>query len=176
MPQDASPLVVVATLGTLALTGCQAAPPPPSPSVAQDDAGLPAVPSCADDAVAMLDGGLEVSYRGSDPNDADRCLVQWFGRPHDLYFGFWSGEKSAPMTDEARTALRAALTGPVGTEASFELQNAEMWKSVTVTHIGNGTTLVAGRPRPALELKAVRHDAQGRPDVRAETRFWIDRA
>lgn len=125
--------------------------------------------------MATLDGGVQVSYLGSDPDDADKCLVQWLGRSHQLYFGFWSDEKSAPMSDEARAALRAALTGPVGTEAAFDAQKAQLWKNVTVRHTANGTAIVDGTPRPALELQVVRHDAEGRPEVRAETRFWIDR-
>lgn len=151
------------------------------PSASQTQAppgkdGLAAVPICADDRLAVLDGGTRVSFEGSDPGDADRCLVEWSGRSHQLYFGFWNHDRPTPMSDEARSALRTALTGPVGTTASFSAQHGQLWDRVTVTHTSNGSSLVAGQPRPALELQVVRHDAAGRPDVRAETRFWIDRA
>jgi hypothetical protein len=51
-----------------------------------------------------------------------------------------------------------------------------LWKRVTVTHVANTTIDIAGQPRSALELRVVRHDAAGRPEVRAETRYAIDRA
>ena len=69
-----------------------------------------------------------------------------------------------------------ALTGPVGTEASFNDPDARMWSRVTVAHVDNSVVEVAGQPRQALELRVVRHDALGRPDVRAETHYSIDRA
>ena len=80
------------------------------------------------------------------------------------------------MSNEARDAVRTALTGPVGTETSFQTQRARLWSRVTVTHVANSVVNVAGEPRPALVLRVVRHDAGGRPDVRAETRYTIDRA
>lgn len=80
------------------------------------------------------------------------------------------------MSDEARAAFRAALVGPVGTEASFDTEHARLWKRVTVMHVANATVDVAGNKRPAMELRVVRHDAAGRPEVRAETLYTIDRA
>ena len=68
---------------------CQAMPPGGS-SPAQGDrtraaaatggAGLNAVPNCASGLSATLSDGLRVGYRGSDPNDPDRCLLDWSGR------------------------------------------------------------------------------------------------
>lgn len=80
------------------------------------------------------------------------------------------------MSNAARQAVRTALTGPVGTQTSFEAEHARLWNRVTITHVANSLVTVAGERRPALELRVVRHDANGRPDVRAETRYTIDRA
>jgi len=159
----------------VALAACQtsAALPPPA---TVSDAGLPAVPDCAAGISATLSDGLRIGYRGSDPNDPDRCLLDWSGRSYPLYFGLWSTGPNLPMSDNARAAFRAALTGPVGTEADFEMRRASMWKRVTVTHVANSMVEVSGTMRSALELRVVRHDAQDRPDVRAETRYAIDRA
>jgi hypothetical protein len=168
-----------------ALAACQAVPPGGLPTsqaasnrspAAAGDAGLAEVPDCAAGIVAMLSDGVQIGYHGSDPDDPDRCLVNWSGRSHPLYFGLWSAGPDLPMSDQARAAFRTALTGPVGTEASFEMQRAQMWKRVTVTHAANTTIDIAGQPRSALELRVVRHDAAGRPEVRAETRYAIDRA
>jgi hypothetical protein len=177
--------IIGLVLGLLGVAACQAIPPgglaasqaasnqPPSPA---GSAGLAEVPDCAAGIVATLSGGVQIGYHGSDPDDPDRCLLNWSGRSHPLYFGLWSTGPDLPMSEEARAAFRTALTGPVGTEASFEMQRARLWKRVTVTHVANTTIDVAGQPRSALELRVVRHDAAGRPDVRAETRYAIDRA
>jgi hypothetical protein len=139
-------------------------------------AGLSALPTCATGASATLADGMPVGYLGSDPDDPQRCLVEWSDRSHPLYFGFWSPSPKRPISEPAREAFSAALTGPVGTEASFEDEGAQMWSRVTVTHVANSVVDVAGQQRPTLELRVVRHDALGRPDVRAETRYSIDRA
>jgi hypothetical protein len=120
--------------------------------------------------------GVRIGYLGSDPGDPQRCLLRWSDRAHPLYFGFWSSGPEAPMSDAARAAGRAALTGRVGTTASFEAERARLWYRVTITHVANSVVDVAGKLRPALELRVVRHDASGRPEVREETRFTIDRA
>jgi hypothetical protein len=120
--------------------------------------------------------GVRIGYLGSDPGDPQRCLLRWSDRAHPLYFGFWSSGPEAPMSDAARAAGRAALTGRVGTTASFEAERARLWHRVTITHVANSVVDVAGKLRPALELRVVRHDASGRPEVREETRFTIDRA
>ena len=182
----AHPRAVVGLLiGLLALAACQPVPAGGLPvshaaanqaPAAAGDAGLPEVPDCAAGFVATLSGGVQIGYHGSDPDDPDRCLLNWSGRSHPLYFGLWSAGPDLPMSEPARAAFRTALTSPVGTEASFEMQRAQLWKRVTVTHVANTTVDVAGQPRSALELRVVRHDAAGRPEVRAETRYAIDRA
>src|SRR6202012_185749 len=112
--------------------GCQAVPVPapnsPGSAVATGDAGLNSVPDCAAGASATLKDGVRIGYLGSDPNDPQRCLLEWSDRSHPLYFGFWNLDPNEPMSDEARTAFRAALTGPVGTEASFAMDRALLWK------------------------------------------------
>ena len=171
---------IVGCLTTLCLSvaACQAVPSgAPAQSASQSDAsGLAAVPSCAAGLSATLSDGVRVGYRGSDPNDPDRCLLDWSGRSYPLYFGIWSNGPDKPMSDDARAAFRAALVGPVGTEASFDTEHARLWKRVTVMHVANATVDVAGNKRPAMELRVVRHDAAGRPEVRAETLYTIDRA
>jgi hypothetical protein len=174
-----SPVVSgLATLCLLAVAACQVpSGVGPTQSASQaDNSGLPTVPSCPTGLSATLSDGLQVGYRGSDPSDPDRCLLDWSGRSYPLYFGLWSPGLNQPMSEEARVAFRTALTGPVGTEASFDAEHARLWKRVTVTHVANNTVDVGGTPRPAVELRIVRHDAAGRPEVRAETRYAIDRA
>jgi hypothetical protein len=162
-------------IGLIALAACQP-PAATEPSTKIGDDGLPAVPDCAAGMSATLADGLRIGYQGSDPRDPDRCLLDWSGRSYPLYFGLWSTGPDLPMSEEARAAFRTALTGPVGTEASFGAHRATMWKRLTVTHVANGTIDVGGQKRQTLELRVVRHDAQDRPDVRAETRYAIDRA
>ncbi|MEJ0018207.1 MAG: hypothetical protein WDN25_16915 [Acetobacteraceae bacterium] len=157
------------------LAACQAQPTPDAAAPAVT-AGLGAVPGCAEGVSATLADGVRIGYLGSDPEDPQRCLLRWSGRSYPLYFGFWSVDSQTPMSDEARAAFRAVLTGPVGTEASFQTGRARLWSRVSIAHIGNTAVEVAGRRRPAVELRVVRHDAFGRPDVRAETRYTIDRA
>ena len=175
----------VLSLSCLLAVGCQAMPPAgltaaqsngTRATAATGNAGLEAVPNCASGLSATLSDGVQVGYRGSDPNDPDRCMLDWSGRSYPLYFGMWSTGPDKPMSDAARAAFRTALTGPVGTEASFDTQGAKLWKRATVTHVANDKVDVAGTPRAAVELRVVRHDAEGRPDVRAETLYAIDRA
>ena len=171
---------IVATL-LLLTAGCQT-PPAATRSDAETaqrqmtDAGLGDVPDCASGGSAMLADGVRVGYLGSDPADPQRCLLEWSDRPHPLYFGFWSPNPKRPISEQARQAFLAALTGPVGTEALFRDDDARMWDDVTVAHTANRVVDVAGRPRPALVLRVVRHDALGRSDVRAEVHYIIDRA
>jgi hypothetical protein len=177
LSQRLLPLPVFLALSLLA-TACQTVPSQQGAGAraATGNAGLDRIPDCAADASATLAEGVRIGYLGSDPSDPQRCLLRWADRMHALYFGFWSTGPEAPMSDEARAAVRAALTGPVGTEASFQTADARLWDRVTITHVANTVVLVAGQRRPALELRVVRHDALGRPDVRAETRYAIDRA
>lgn len=164
----------------LLATACQAVPVAGANSrttpATTNDAGLLTIPDCASGASATLAEGVRIGYLGSDPNDPQRCLLRWADRSHPLYFGFWDSDPKLPMSDEARQAVRTALTGPVGTQTSFETERASLWNRVTITHVANSVVTVAGERRPALELRVVRHDANGRPDVRAETRYTIDRA
>ncbi len=175
----------VLSLFCLLAAACQAMPPAGSATTQADgtraaaatgDAGLNAVPNCASGLSATLSDGVQVGYRGSDPDDPDRCLLDWSGRSYPLYFGMWSAGPDRSMSDAARAAFRTALTGAVGTEATFDTEGAKLWKRVTVMHVANDTVDVAGKPRPAVELRVVRHDAEGRPDVRAESLYAIDRA
>ena len=112
------PVVVLLVLFT---AGCQT--PPSAASSEADpaklqitDAGLGDVPDCASGASATLADGVRVGYLGSDPTDPQRCLLEWSDRPHPLYFGFWSPNPQRPISEQARQAFAAALTGPVGTE------------------------------------------------------------
>lgn len=164
----------------LALAGCQAVPPaadparvaPPPPT---DRAGLPSDLTCASNLMGTLRNGVRVNYQGRDDNDADLCRLDWSGRSHSLYFGFWSAYGHVPLAPKARTAFRTALTGPVGTETTFDEHHARLWNRVTVTHTANTTVTVSGVPRPVVELRVVQHDATGRPGVHAENRYRIDR-
>ena len=65
-------------------------------SASQSDAsGLAAVPDCATGLSATLSDGVRIGYRGSDPDDPDRCLLDWSGRSYPLYFGLmeqWTGQ------------------------------------------------------------------------------------
>lgn len=170
----------VAGLLCLLAAGCQTVPSAGStaalPVTATNNAGLLAIPDCASGVTATLTDGVRVGFVGSDPEDPQRCVLEWSDRSYPLYFGFWSTDRKTPMSEEAREALRAVLLGPVGTETSFETQRARLWSRVSITHIGNRLMEIQGKQRPALELRVVRHDAFGRPDVQAETRYTIDRA
>src|ERR1700756_1834069 len=111
--------------------GCQA--PPTSAVTRADpsrvtDAGLSPVPECATGASATLADGVQVGYVGSDPHDPQRCLVEWSDHSHPLYFGFWSPGLERPISEQAREAFSTALTGPVGTEATFNDPDARMWR------------------------------------------------
>jgi len=173
-------LPIVATL-VLCTAGCQT----PQSTLKNDaetarlqhtEAGLGDIPDCAAGGSATLADGVRVGYLGSDPTDPQRCLLEWADRSHPLYFGFWSPNPKRPISEQSRQAFLTALTGPVGTEALFRDDDARMWNDVTVTHTANRMVDVAGQPRPALELRVVRHDAFGRSDVLAEMRYLIDRA
>jgi hypothetical protein len=175
-----SPLPIVVTL-LLFTAGCQTPPAATkgdaeAANVQTTSEGLGGVPDCASGGSATLADGVRVGYLGSDPTDPQRCLLEWSDRSHPLYFGFWSPNPKRPISEQARRAFLAALTGPVGTEALFRDDDARMWNDVTVTHTANHAVDVAGHLRPALELRVVRHDALGRSDVRAETHYTIDRA
>src|SRR6187551_502776 len=107
----------------LLAASCQTAPPIDRTSNA---ALFSVVPTCASGASANLADGLRIKYLGSDPDDPHRCMVQWSDRAHPLYFGFWSAEPKAPITEEARAAFLTALTGPVGASASFPMQGGRL--------------------------------------------------
>src|SRR5215469_2988604 len=92
----------------MAATACQTLPSPQGATSPATTAGLDRIPDCATDASATLAEGVQIGYLGSDPSDPQRCLLRWSDRMHALYFGFWSAGPEAPMSDEARAAVRAA--------------------------------------------------------------------
>lgn len=167
------------------LVGCQAVPsvtaqPSQAASSAEasapgsTDAVLAVVPPCSDGVTATLTHGMVVRYQGADPNDPEVCVVEWQSRAHRYLAGFWSGGRFRNATQEERTAIRQALTGPVGTKASFEDTRADLWGRVTVEHVASPGLPVKGGLRRTVQLQVVRHDAHGRPNVRRETLHWID--
>ena len=139
-----------------------------------DDSGLAQVPSCEQDATATLETGLVVRYEGADPADPQICRVRWQRRSRRFFAGFWGSGRYRTVPAAERKAILDALTGPVGTKTTFQDTRAALWGRVTVEHVANPTLTLAGRPRGTVELKIVRHDAFGRPNVRV-SEHWVDR-
>ena len=163
-----------------ALAGCQVAPPPPpTPAPAPvRTTGLPSVPPCAAGRTAILSTGVSVTFLGADKADPDICLRRINGRPYRYLLGFWGGGRARPGSETERQALRAVMTGPVGTKVDFPLPRRGalwIWQSATVTHLGDPSLpMGTGAPRRTILLRVVRHGPPDRPDVAAETRWWID--
>jgi hypothetical protein len=135
------------------------------------------IPPCPTGITALLEGGLPVRFAGAAPADPAICVQEWNGKEHRYYLGFWGDGSFIRGTAEERAALRRLLTSPVGTEETFVLPRKtrfSLWKSATVAHVANTSLDVGGKPRPAIELKIVLHDALGRPHVQAEHAYWID--
>lgn len=177
---------VPARLALLALlAGCQASPgvvatplQPANPVKAvapgSPDAVLAVVPPCPDGITATLVDGMEVRYKGAAPNDPDVCLVAWRGKVHRYLAGFWGGGRFRKGAPDERSAIRQALTGPVGTRTSFEDTRADLWGKVTVEHIASPAISTEDGLRRTVQLRVVRHDAYGRPNVLREALHWID--
>ena len=170
-------LATAPAVAAMMLAGCQM---PPS-ALAQETAEpeptaivLAAVPPCADDLVATLSDGVRVEYDGADPADRETCLMRWNGRTHRSYAGFWYSGRTGKRSLGERRAIRAAMTGPVGTRAEFDDARAGLWGRVEVEHVGSPVLPVDGARRRTVLLRVVKHDARGRARVRAETLNWID--
>lgn len=173
---------LVRLIALLGLAGC--VPPGGGASVA---AGTPAalaalaaqattpLPVACPHVVATLATGLVVHYEGARSTDPEMCEVRWHGDTHGYYLGFWGDGHSYDGGAAERRAVRAALTGPVGTRVAYVAHGARLWSGVTVSHVADPVLNVGGRPRGTVELRRVLHDALGRAGVRAESLLWIDR-
>lgn len=100
--------------------------------------------------------------------------MRWQSKSRRLFAGFWGSARYRKVPAAERKAILDALTGPVGTKTTFEDTRATLWGRVTVEHVANPTLALVGRPRRAVKLKIVRHDAFGRSNVRV-SEHWIDR-
>ncbi len=188
MPNPRARLPSLIAIAALAgLSACQppaagSLPPDPGTGRAPADAALaPALSAaapagCPAGLRAVLSNGLAVQYDGPQARDMDICLARWQGVAHPYYLGFWGDGRTVPQDAQERQAVRAALTGPVGTETSFTAHGGKLWNAVTVTHVADPVLTVAGQPRPTVQLRRVLHDALGRHDVRAEALIWVDQA
>ena len=161
-----------------ALTSCQRPPLPlpPTPSTA----GLATLPPCPSGMTATLNTGMAVVFEGAEPDHPQICLRRINGRTYRYFLGFWGDGRFHEGTAEERAAIREALTGPVGTTASFPLARPTplaLWHSASITHLANPPlALGPADPRPTLLLRVERHGPPDRPDVRKETLWWLDRA
>lgn len=140
----------------------------------KQEPALVSVPRCQDRATATLRDGLTVSYEGALPEDPEVCVVSWRGRTHRYLAGFWGSGRYRRGTPAERAAIRGALTGPVGTTTSFEDMRADLWGTVTVEHVASPMLQLKNGPRRTVQLRVIRHDARGRPDVKRITLHWID--
>jgi len=185
-PRGRKDVVMLVTLAIrVALQGCQA---PPSvvaqkslvlgtvrtASVGPPRAVLATLPSCLDNATATLTDGVIVHYEGAALDDPQVCVVSWQGKAHRYLAGFWGGGRFRTGTLEERNAIIGALIGPVGTETSFVDTRADLWGKVTVEHIASPLFALGDGQRRAVELRVIRHDARGRPNVQREALHWID--
>lgn len=155
------------------LTGCQAPPSSSQPALAADPPSAP-VADCAHDRTARLTTGLVVEYAGADMANPAACLVTWNGQPHRYVLGVIPKARGQHISPQEPEAIRTALQGPPGTTAEFEDEQATLWGRVTVEHVGDPVLTLGGKPRRTVQLRIVRHDARGRPEVRSVTLYWID--
>jgi hypothetical protein len=145
----------------------------------QDDAEIVAgakLGTCSDGLTATLRGQLEVEYLGSHSADPDLCVVQWDGKPHYYYLGFWNLDRPDKLTQREQEALRRVLDGPPGTQVEIDAGSGRLWRAASVTHMADPVVTLNNERRATAEIWVVRHDALRRPGVMAETRYWIDRA
>jgi hypothetical protein len=132
--------------------------------------------TCSDGLKATLRGQLEVEYLGSHSADPDLCVVQWDGKPHYYYLGFWNLDRADKLTPHEQAALRRVLDGPAGTQVEVDAGSGRLWRAASVAHLADPVITLDGQRRATAEIRVVRHDALRRPGVMAETRYWIDRA
>ena len=129
---------------------------------------------------ATLNTGVAVDFHGAAPGHPQTCLRRMNGHTYRYFLGFWGDGRFQEGTKAERTAIRQALTGPVGTTVSFPLPRPTplaLWYSASITHLGNPRlTLGHAPPRRTLLLRVERHGAPNRPDVTTETLWWLDRA
>jgi len=167
------------------VAGCATSPvapvvaqaPKPAP-VEDHTSGMAEVPSCPDGMVATLDSGVQVRFDGGTPHDPSMCVQTWSQREHEYFLSVWRKERLRPDSSERREAIAQILTAPVGASVRFALKHNSprtFFDSATLRHVANETLTVGTKARPALKLELVLHDAQKRPDVKAERLLWIDR-
>lgn len=135
---------------------------------------LPSVPPCKAGVAATLISGLRVRNNGADRQDPQVCLVSWKGRTHRYFAGFWGSGRFRKGALPEREAIRRAMTGPVGSRTSFDDTRADMWGEVTVEHVANPMLVLRDGPRRTIQLRVVRRDVRGRPNVCRVALHWID--
>lgn len=173
-------MAALAGLLAVALAGCQAPPlaTPPTPP-APSTAGLATLPACPVGVSATLNTGVAVAFEGADPHNPEVCLRRMNGRTYRYFLGFWGDGRFREGSPEERAAIRQALTGPVGTTVSFPLSPRTplaIWRSASVTHVGNPLLLLDGAvQRHTVLLRVERHGPADRPEVATETLWWLDR-
>ena len=165
----------------LLLAACQAAilpappPPPPSPT-----AGLAVLPPCPAGLSAVLNTGVAIAFEGADRRRPDVCLRRMNGHIYRYFLGFWGDGRFRDTNPTERAAIRRVLSGPVGTTAHFPLSlptPLAIWRSASVTHVGDPLLLLAHAvQRRTILLRVVRHGPPDRPKVKTETLWWLDRA
>jgi hypothetical protein len=168
----------VAACATLAGTSAQSVPAPKPAQAADHVSGMASVPPCPDGLVATLDTGVQVHFDGAAPLDPQSCVQTWSAREHEYILGIWRKRRLRPETDAQRAAIAQILTAPVGTAVRFDLRHdtrRTFFDSATIQHVGNEVLTVGREPRHTLKLELVLHDAQGRPESKAESLLWIDR-
>lgn len=179
----AVPLIVAGSLG---LAACQRAgsaalvarTTPGASQAATAPSPMPPPDACADDLTATLRNGVVVRFQGAAPDHPALCVQSWNGREHRYVLGFWGSGRARAATPGEQQAIRTALSGPIGTKASFRMHSGDrrlaLWNRATITHVGNAEISIDGRPRPSIALRVERHDALHRPGADAESMIWID--